>query len=731
MATGTQGHGLLGDNFTCLICGLENLQEEDMRFHVLHEHVEHNNISCSFCDLSGITSDEMNLHINTVHLDDLTMSLENDEAAEAGNDLYSGREDPEKFGNAHGGAIPKTKVTLTHSQSLDHGSASSKSLSKKSGITASHSETSLHKRGKLHLNFDSVNAPLSSGKEKFPLLSSSHHVKSATAQPLDQTSRLSLQSSGTSHTDPILEEGQDNNNYPLQPNLNNLLQSDINDNVEPDINSNTLSGYPCPLCQFVTSSENIIQTHVNMAHVDVLSPAKPATVKTSTSQHETLSQNSAAVMVDEYLCPICMKAFTDIGGLNSHVSCKHAQIFSPENHRAGPMDEMPGTAGIGSSGAREACSAATGFVPCVFLCPVCEMEFGERSRLEAHVNGHFSAEQTPVIERNDRLIAQALQEKETDIAQHIEKKEFQKLQELYGMADGTPYKKQYERNLERAVSKGDMTVVQYHEQKNKFRYADAQGIDDGSSCTKGVIERLLHYYKNLPLGISKAILCSAVDHYAGSFGDRGWGCGYRNFQMLLSALIADPTYCKVLFNDRPIVPSIPKIQCLIEAAWAKGFDKQGCEQLGSRVLNTTKWIGATEIVATLSSLGVKCRLLDFHNPSGPNGTHPRLFQWVKAYFEKPASFKPPLYLQHLGHSRTIIGIEEMKDKSIKLLIFDPSHSKKQMHMFHSIINANVMRFLRKPLESLKSKQYQIVVVTEVMGESEYKEHRVLRSERLS
>lgn len=53
------------------------------------------------------------------------------------------------------------------------------------------------------------------------------------------------------------------------------------------------------------------------------------------------------------------------------------------------------------------------------------------------------------------------------------------------------------------------------------------------------------------------------------------------------------------------MPSIPKIQRLIETAWEKGFDKEGCDQLGARVVNTVKWIGATEIVATLSSLNVK------------------------------------------------------------------------------------------------------------------------------
>lgn len=29
------------------------------------------------------------------------------------------------------------------------------------------------------------------------------------------------------------------------------------------------------------------------------------------------------------------------------------------------------------------------------------------------------------------------------------------------------------------------------------------------------------------LNVNRALLCSKVDHYASTYGDRGWGCGYR------------------------------------------------------------------------------------------------------------------------------------------------------------------------------------------------------------
>jgi len=64
-----------------------------------------------------------------------------------------------------------------------------------------------------------------------------------------------------------------------------------------------------------------------------------------------------------------------------------------------------------------------------------------------------------------------------------------------------------------------------------------------------------------------------------------------------------------------------------------GFDSQGCEQLEGRLKNTKKWIGATEIVAFLTSRGIRTELLDFHAPTSSDGCHPRLFQWVLGYFK--------------------------------------------------------------------------------------------------
>lgn len=62
------------------------------------------------------------------------------------------------------------------------------------------------------------------------------------------------------------------------------------------------------------------------------------------------------------------------------------------------------------------------------------------------------------------------------------------------------------------------------------------------------------------------LLCSKLDHYqqvgrgARSESGRGWACGYRNIQILASALMEDPLYKQVLFGGCGFVPKVEAIQ---------------------------------------------------------------------------------------------------------------------------------------------------------------------------
>uniref|UniRef100_T1GI61 UFSP1/2/DUB catalytic domain-containing protein n=1 Tax=Megaselia scalaris TaxID=36166 RepID=T1GI61_MEGSC len=189
------------------------------------------------------------------------------------------------------------------------------------------------------------------------------------------------------------------------------------------------------------------------------------------------------------------------------------------------------------------------------------------------------------------------------------------------MDDQGNFRKQSAAAMQRAVYDREMSVTDYYERQVGLRAAESHGVDNATSCTKTVAPRVMSLSASSP-GNIKSMVCSSVDHYASSYGDKGWGCGYMNLQMMwnLSSLL------------------------------------QGSEQLGCKLHNTRKWIGATEIVTVLSWLRINCQLVDFHRPTSSDGKHTELFNWVLRYFEEPRVHTPPLYLQHQASSAEVKSI---------------------------------------------------------------------------
>ena len=69
---------------------------------------------------------------------------------------------------------------------------------------------------------------------------------------------------------------------------------------------------------------------------------------------------------------------------------------------------------------------------------------------------------------------------------------------------------------------------------------------------------------------ASSVLCNpGVSHLASGFRTFGWGCGYLNAQMLLSHIMrSSPQEYNRAFGEG--LPSIRKLQNLIEQGWAKG-----------------------------------------------------------------------------------------------------------------------------------------------------------------
>ncbi|MBN3305743.1 ZUFSP hydrolase, partial [Amia calva] len=370
----------------------------------------------------------------------------------------------------------------------------------------------------------------------------------------------------------------------------------------------------------------------------------------------------------------------------------------------------------------------------VYPCPMCSLICTNSSVLQEHVQLHlFEESMAAGNSQSDWQLARKLQEEEEIQRRKEEAKreaeEFKRLQKQFGLDNSGGYKQQHIQTMQRAVSRGQMMPSEYHRRKAEMMESLALGLDDGKTKTSGIIGALREYYQREERDTAHVWLCAETDHYHSSGGDKGWGCGYRNFQMLLSSLLRMDYYKDCFKCDG--VPCIVKVQDMIEDAWRGGFDPQGASHFNNRLQGTRAWIGATEIYSVLTSLRVRTRIVDFHRPTGPSDTHPRLFEWIKNYFSLATSrgvklpprvvqtSKPPIYLQHQGHSRTIVGIEEKKNRNLCLLIFDPGCPPHDMQkLLGQNLNGGSLRHLRRFTSGLKHKQYQVVAVEGVLSQEE-------------
>ncbi|KAJ3597452.1 hypothetical protein NHX12_000977 [Muraenolepis orangiensis] len=371
-----------------------------------------------------------------------------------------------------------------------------------------------------------------------------------------------------------------------------------------------------------------------------------------------------------------------------------------------------------------------------YPCPMCSLSCRSSRLLREHVEVHLQVEDSPKVVCDDDLsLLQHVEEHFSGTAKDgAEAVDFKKLKEQFGVDGAGGYRRQIERRMEKAVGRGLMTPAEYHSKRANMMESLASGLDDGTTRTQGTLGALCEYYQKEPRGCVHVWLSAETDHYNSSEGDKGWGCGYRNLQMLLSALRTIQAFTDCL-PERG-VPSVPQLQRMIEGAWREGMDPEGAAHFNHRLQGTRAWIGATEIYAVLTSLGLRASITDFHKPTGPGDTHPRMLEWVKQYFARSSSggrlpprvvqtALPPLYLQHQGHSRSIVGVEERKDGGLCLLVLDPACG---LATARKLLSADV-RHLRRFPSNMKHRQYQVVAVDQVLSPEE-KQVRILSSRTL-
>ncbi|CAL8248108.1 unnamed protein product [Lota lota] len=480
----------------------------------------------------------------------------------------------------------------------------------------------------------------------------------------------------------------------------------------------------CPLCSLSGVSYDDLTYHINTAHPenhvqaqephrDHNVPSNPTSCPSSGTQETKWMSNAIPA--------------SSFGGRTS--SDEASGLISTSGSACVTHDSIPTILGCGGDERK----TQGGQYPC----PMCTLVCSTGPLLQEHVEVHLQAEDSakamaPVSPGADLRLARQLQAEEDqrrrkDEAQ-LEAVEFKKLKEQFGLDGGGGYRRQIERRMEKAVAQGLMAPADFHSKRAKVMEDLASGLDDGTTRTQGTLGALCEYYQRDPRGCVHIWLSAETDHYNTSEGDKGWGCGYRNLQMLLSALQRIQVFADRLTEGE--IPSVPQLQRMIEGAWKEGLDPQGASHFNNRLQGTRAWIGATEIYALLTSLGLRARITDFHKPTGPGDTHPRMFEWVKQYFTQSSrsgrlhprvvqTSLPPLYLQHQGHSRSIVGVEERKNGSLCLLVLDPDCG---LANARKLLCADglpaAMRHIRRFPSNMKQRQYQVVTVDQVLSPEE-------------
>ena len=119
-------------------------------------------------------------------------------------------------------------------------------------------------------------------------------------------------------------------------------------------------------------------------------------------------------------------------------------------------------------------------------------------------------------------------------------------------------------------------------------------------------------------------------------------------------------------------------------------------------------------------------------PNSFSCQHKKLSGYI--VIDNSVSCMTPIIYLFPGHSRLVIGVEEHsgKDGGLYLLLFDPSHSAKQMQSLLEDIQSSSsgLRHLRRSLKQMRCKQYQIVYVDGIMEPSEMEESKTMDSLRV-
>lgn len=211
-----------------------------------------------------------------------------------------------------------------------------------------------------------------------------------------------------------------------------------------------------------------------------------------------------------------------------------------------------------------------------------------------------------------------------------------------------------------------------------------------------------------------------------------WSCGYRNIQMLIGHLILRCGSAHEGVNGHGwgqlfggVVPDIDSLQVELERLWTHGFDTEGRDHFQGRVRGTRRWIGTSEACVLLRGQRVRCNIESFRSGLSTLNAATEVMEYVYKYFAAQSSNtrglqispRPPLYFQHHGHSRTVIGMQRRYELCGKisnyLFILDPQLGLQGFEDFLKGVRRGHgwERYVKRSLAPLQRKsEYELLVL---------------------
>jgi hypothetical protein len=264
---------------------------------------------------------------------------------------------------------------------------------------------------------------------------------------------------------------------------------------------------------------------------------------------------------------------------------------------------------------------------------------------------------------------------------------------------------------------------------------------DGNTHVEDVVENetpgivpMLARLSELDSHVRVAYYSHPATKHIGKIRGEGGFCGYRNIQMQLSYLQGSKAQGHEAFPG-PRTPGILRIQDDIENAWDNGISAISRKEIGV-LKGTRKWIGTTEANAFFTNHGIACDVyLYSDNVNEGIMAHETLFNKIEAYFKAAVPVNqstnpseriihrlscPPIYLQHPGHSVTVVGLERHKNGKRYLMVLDPMYVTSRA--MDSLLDSGPRNIRKRQPEILDSYR---------RGESEFKKYRYIESLTLS